>query len=71
MYLTVEEQVVAESALLDTMIMHLRWYLSNRKYGFKQVAFYDLQEVRKYNSLYRKLTGKGAYRSLKKQLKEG
>jgi len=71
MYLTPNEQVVAESALLDAMIMHLRWYLSNREYGSKQVAFYDLQDVRKFNSLYRKLTGgKGVYRFLKKQIKE-
>jgi len=68
MYLTAEERVVVQSALVDAMLVHLRWYLLHKKYGERRAAFYNLQDVRDYNGLYRKLAGRSIYRYLKKQL---
>jgi len=68
MYLTAEERVVAQSALLDAMIMHFRWYLSHREHGERQAALRNLQDVREYERLYRKLVGRSIYGYLKKQI---
>lgn len=66
--LTPKEKVTVESALFQAMLTCMRYYLKDKKYGLRKVAAYNLIDFRRYNNLYKKLSGSSTYKRLKSYL---